>query len=174
MLRWVGHDRVAVLDGGWQAWQACAGAVSSETPAETPGDFTGAPRAVTVDAALVAVEVGAARVRLIDARSADRFRGENETLDPVGGHIPGAVNRFFQLNLAADGRFKPAAVLKSEFSTLLAGTPAERVVHQCGSGVTACHNLLAMETAGLAGSRLYPGSWSEWCSDPRRAVASGD
>jgi thiosulfate/3-mercaptopyruvate sulfurtransferase len=108
---------------------------------------------------------------IIDARSADRFRGENETLDPVGGHIPGAANRFFKLNLAADGRFKLAAELRDEFGQLLGATAAQSVVHQCGSGVTACHNQLAMEIAGLTGSRLYPGSWSEWCSDPRRPVA---
>ena len=106
-----------------------------------------------------------------DARSPDRFRGENETLDPVGGHIPGALNRFFKHNLAADGRFKPAAELRREYSELLGALPPAQVVHQCGSGVTACHNLLAMEIASLNGSRLYPGSWSEWCSDPRRPIA---
>ena len=103
--------------------------------------------------------------------SPDRFRGENETLDPVGGHIPGAKNRFFKDNLTADGRFKPAAELRADFSDLIGSISSGNVIHQCGSGVTACHNLLAMEIAGLTGSRLYPGSWSEWCSDPARPVA---
>jgi thiosulfate/3-mercaptopyruvate sulfurtransferase len=102
-----------------------------------------------------------------------RKPGENETLDPVGGHIPGASNRFFQNNLGADGCFKAAATLRAEFLALLGDTAPAQVVHQCGSGVTACHNQLAMEVAGLGGSRLYPGSWSEWCSDPRRPVATG-
>jgi len=110
-------------------------------------------------------------MRLGDARAPDRFHGENETLDPVGGHIPGAVNRFFKDNLAADGRFKSAAALRGEFAALLGETAPAQVVQQCGSGVTACHNLLAMEYAGLAGSRLYAGSWSEWCAAPARPVA---
>ena len=108
---------------------------------------------------------------LVDARSPDRFRGENETIDPVGGHIPGAINRFFKDNLQPDGRFKPAAQLREEWLALLAGADPAQVVHQCGSGVSACLNLLAMEIAGLPGSRLYPGSWSEWCADPARPVA---
>ena len=112
-------------------------------------------------------------VVIIDARSPDRFRGENETLDPVGGHIPGAINRFFQDNLGPDGRFKQAAQLQEEFGKLIKGGDAHKVVAQCGSGVTACHNLLAMEAAGLDGARLYPGSWSEWCADPARPVATG-
>jgi thiosulfate/3-mercaptopyruvate sulfurtransferase len=108
---------------------------------------------------------------LIDARAVDRFRGENETMDPVGGHIPGARNRFFQLNLQANGQFKPADQLRDEFTALCAQAPFEAIVHQCGSGVTACHNLLAMAQAGLPATRLYAGSWSEWCSDPSRPVA---
>jgi len=108
---------------------------------------------------------------LLDARSADRFRGENETLDPVAGHIPGALNRFFRLNLDGDGNFKPSTTLKQEFNELLGNNAPGNVAHYCGSGVTACHNLLAMEVAGLSGSRLYPGSWSEWCSNPSRPVA---
>jgi thiosulfate/3-mercaptopyruvate sulfurtransferase len=173
MLRWVGHDGVAVLDGGWNAWLKAGGAVTAESPPPANGNFTGAPRAITVDAALIDSEIGNAGTRVIDARSPDRFRGENEMLDPVGGHIPGASNRFFQHNLGIDGRFKPAAMLRQEFSALLGATTPDQVVHQCGSGVTACHNHLAMEIAGLAGSRVYPGSWSEWCSDPRRPVATG-
>lgn len=108
---------------------------------------------------------------LVDARSPDRYSGENETIDPVAGHIPGAVNRFFHDNLQADGRCKPAADLRAEWLAVLAGTSPEQVIHQCGSGVSACHNMLAMEIAGLPGSRLYAGSWSEWCADPGRPVA---
>lgn len=113
------------------------------------------------------------RMHLVDARAPDRFRGENETMDPVGGHIPGAVNRFFRDNLQADGRYKPAAELRAEWLAVLAGTTPEQVAHQCGSGVSACHNMLAMEIAGLSGSRLYAGSWSEWCADPARPVSTG-
>jgi len=113
------------------------------------------------------------RASLVDARAGERFRGEVEPLDKAAGHIPGALNRFFKDNLAADGCFKPADTLRSEYLALLGGDAAARTVHQCGSGVTACHNLLAMEHAGLAGSRLYPGSWSEWSSDPTRPVARG-
>lgn len=171
MLRWTGHPHAAVLDGGWEAWVKAGLAVSSHPPLPTPGTFDGAARDYVVDARLILAELGQIRIRLIDARSPDRFRGENEILDPVGGHIPGAVNRFFKHNLAADGCFKPAAELKRDFSDLIGALPPAQVVHQCGSGVTACHNLLAMEIAGLSGSKLYPGSWSEWCSDPRRPVA---
>jgi thiosulfate/3-mercaptopyruvate sulfurtransferase len=110
-------------------------------------------------------------MHLVDARGPDRFRGENETMDPVGGHIPGAVNRFFKDNLQPDGRFKPAAELRSEWLAILAGSPPDLVIHQCGSGVSACLNMVAMEIAGLPGSRLYAGSWSEWCTDPGRPVA---
>ena len=108
---------------------------------------------------------------IIDARAPDRYRGENETLDPVGGHIPGAKNRFFKDNLQEDGTFKPAAKLREEFNALI--TVPEASIMQCGSGVTACHNLLALEVAGLSGSALYPGSWSEWCANPSRPVATG-
>lgn len=173
MLRWVGHTSVAVLDGGWNAWLKAGRTITATPPVITRGDFTGAPTAITVDAAFIESEIGNARTRVVDARSADRFRGENETLDPVGGHIPGALNRFFQNNLGADGHFKPAAALRAEFTALIGALPPTQIVHQCGSGVTACHNHLAMEIAGLAGSRVYPGSWSEWCSDPRRPIATG-
>jgi thiosulfate/3-mercaptopyruvate sulfurtransferase len=124
-----------------------------------------------VDAKHVQSFLNTSRMHLIDARSPDRYRGENETIDPVGGHIPGAVNRFFRDNLQVDGRFKPADVLRAEWLDILAGRASDTVVHQCGSGVSACHNLLAMEIAGLSGSRLYAGSWSEWCSDSGRPVA---
>ena len=170
MLRWLGHAEVAVLDGGWHAWIEAGLPVSTQTPADAPAAFNGDVRDCTVGTHFIQNALGRPGIRLIDARSPDRFRGENETLDPVGGHIPGALNRFFKNNLAPDGCFKPAADLKREFTMLLGAAAPADVVHQCGSGVTACHNLLAMEIAGLAGSRLYPGSWSEWCSDPQRPL----
>jgi thiosulfate/3-mercaptopyruvate sulfurtransferase len=124
-----------------------------------------------VDAAFLAAHLNDASTLIVDARSADRFRGENETLDPVAGHIPGAVNRFFKLNLGADGRFKTPEALRQDFAELVGEKDPRTIVHQCGSGVTACHNLLAMEHAGFSGSRLYPGSWSDWVSDRTRPVA---
>jgi len=171
MLRWMGHESVAVLDGGVAAWTASGGALvtqESQPVAAAPyPDRT--PLAATLDATALAAALG--RVRLVDARAGERFRGEVEPLDKAAGHIPGATNRFFKNNLGADGRFKPAAQLRGEFAALLGVQPASNTVHQCGSGVTACHNLLAMEHAGLTGSRLYPGSWSEWSADPKRPVA---
>lgn len=174
MLRWVGHQRVAVLDGGWAAWQRAKLPVTVEQPVIEPAAFNSRvqPRAA-VDSTQIIAHLQDRKAQVLDARAPDRYRGENETLDPVAGHIPGAINRFFRLNLGDDGRFKPAAVLKTEFGASLNGHPPESVIHQCGSGVTACHNLLAMEVAGLTGSRLYPGSWSEWVSDRRRPVATG-
>ena len=141
-----------------------------ELPVFEPARFIAVPCDSVVDADYVQAFLETSRMYLVDARSPDRFRGENETIDPVGGHIPGAVNRFFRDNLQESGCFKPAAVLREEWLALLAGAPPEAVVHQCGSGVSACHNMLAMEIAGLTGSRLYAGSWSEWCSDPVRPV----
>jgi thiosulfate/3-mercaptopyruvate sulfurtransferase len=173
LLRWLGHRAVAVLDGGTSAWLA-AGGTLSDAVVGAPGGASypagESPAMPTVDAAALQAALG--RVRVLDARAAERFRGEVEPLDPVAGHIPGATQRFFKDNLAADGRFKPAAQLRDDFlAPGAAGGPG--VVHQCGSGVTACHNLLAMEHAGLAGSALYPGSWSEWCADPARPIARG-
>jgi thiosulfate/3-mercaptopyruvate sulfurtransferase len=189
MCRWAGWDDVAVLDGGWAAWLEAGGAVSVEA---APSSGASAPWTAHGGAAVRGQDVvvldevirhvgapgtapgGACDFVLLDARSPGRFRGEGETLDPVGGHIPGAFNRFYQLNLDERGRFKPPAQLREEFQAMLenmsaslsAPVPPTAVVHQCGSGVTACHNLLAMEVAGLGGSRLYAGSWSEWCADP--------
>ncbi len=175
MLRWVGHHKAAVLDGGWQAWLKAKLPVTVEQPEIEPASFSGKLQPqVAVDSALLLANLQNPKALVLDARSDDRYRGENETLDPVAGHIPGAANRFFKLNLDADGRFKSATALKTEFSKTLDGHAPEAIVHQCGSGVTACHNLLAMEVAGLSGSRLYPGSWSEWVSDRRRPVARGD
>lgn len=174
MLRWIGHDRAAVLDGGYRAWRQAGLPVDAEVPTITPVEHpVGPTTAATIDAAGLRRALEAGSVTLIDARSPDRFAGQNETLDPVGGHIPGAVNRFFRDNLSG-GRFRPAAELRAEFEALLDGREPSDVVHQCGSGVTACHNLLAMEVAGLRGSCLYPGSWSEWCADPERPVVTGE
>jgi thiosulfate/3-mercaptopyruvate sulfurtransferase len=172
LLRWLGHEAVAVLDGGLPAWQALGQPLSTDTPTRAAGKLSDRPaltRTVTVDDVLANITSNTNVV--IDARANDRFRGENETIDPVGGHIPGAKNRFFKDNLQADGTFKPAEQLWQAFTPLFTA-PASAIM-QCGSGVTACHNLLAMEVAGLPGAALYPGSWSEWCADPVRPVATG-
>jgi len=175
MLRWLGHERVAVLDGGWQGWLAAGQPTATEpAPVVAAGAAQpGAPLAETVDAQAVLANLAQPAFTVLDARAANRYRGEVEPMDPVAGHIPGALNRPNGENLRADGRFKDAAQLRAEFAALLGERDPREVVHQCGSGITACHNLLAMEIAGLAGSRLYPGSWSEWCSDPARPVARG-
>jgi thiosulfate/3-mercaptopyruvate sulfurtransferase len=176
LLRWLGHRRVAVLDGGLAAWKSAQLPIEDSVPSIQAKQFVarqGTTHHDPVDADFVMTHLGAKDMVVIDARNAERFRGENETLDPVGGHIPGAINRFYAGNLADNSCFKSAGDLRREFEDLLAGRDPRSVVQQCGSGVTACHNLLAMEVAGLSGSRLYPGSWSEWCSDPARPVASG-
>ena len=167
LLRWVGHEAVAVLDGGMQAWQAIGKPLVATLPDVAEGAITLHPALVdTVDVNQVLVHGN-----IVDARAPDRFRGENETIDPVGGHIPGAKNRFFKDNLAPDGHFKDAAQLRAELAPIV-GDAASSVM-QCGSGVTACHNLLALEVAGMRGAKLYPGSWSEWVADPQRPVARG-
>jgi thiosulfate/3-mercaptopyruvate sulfurtransferase len=174
MLQSVGHARVAVLDGGMAAWRASGGAVETAVPARLPGSVE-----VTFDAKRFAAfdEVsalpGGAGLILVDARAAPRFRGEVEPIDAVAGHVPGAVNRPFSENLLADGRFKPAVRLRDEFNVLLQSRSPSAMAHMCGSGVTACHNLLAMHHAGLPGARLFAPSWSGWISDPSRAVARG-
>jgi thiosulfate/3-mercaptopyruvate sulfurtransferase len=174
LLRWLGHDSVALLDGGLQAWQGAGYALETEPAGRKQGNFkAGAPLAVTVDAHALEQNLTTHERLVVDARSPDRYRGENETIDPVAGHIPGAVNRFFKDNLGSDGRFKPAHTLRDEFKAVVGSTQPEHVVLQCGSGATACHNALAMEIAGLHGAALYPGSWSEWCADPSRPVATG-
>jgi thiosulfate/3-mercaptopyruvate sulfurtransferase len=173
MLRWIGHSTVAVLDGGMPAWVAQGLPLSTAAePMKTRGTLSAKPSLVsTVEVADLVKNVMHPTRTVIDARAPDRFRGENETIDPIGGHIPDAKNRFFKDNLQADGRFKPAEQLRADFAALI-GAP-ETAVMQCGSGVTACHNLLALEVAGLPGAALYPGSWSEWCADPARPVATG-
>jgi thiosulfate/3-mercaptopyruvate sulfurtransferase len=177
MLRWVGHEAVAVLDGGLPAWQSAGLPVATDTPAPRGRGTIAAHNACTkplvttvdVNAVLHNVEHGGRTV--VDARAPDRFRGENETIDPVGGHIPGAKNRFFKDNLQPDGRFKAQEQLKAELGVAV-GDPKNAIM-QCGSGVTACHNLLALEVAGMPGAALYPGSWSEWSADAARPVATG-
>ena len=171
LLRWLGHGRVAVLDGSMRRWVSEGRPLTVDRPKYPPVVFEPEPRDWVVTADQVKVNLEKTDFLLIDARGPDRFRGENETLDRVGGHIPGARNRFFRDNLDADGGFRHAAELRQEFQGVLAGIEPPQAVMYCGSGVTACHNLLAMEIAGLPGSRLYAGSWSEWCSDPSRPVA---
>ena len=171
LLRWLGHDRVALLDGGINQWLKEERPLSTEVPEPVATVFQIALRDYTVSTEVVLGNLDGGDLCVVDARSPDRFRGENETLDPEGGHIPGARNRFFRDNLDADGLFRPAAEVRREFLGLLAGVEPGQAVMQCGSGVSACHNLLAMEISGLSGARLYAGSWSEWCSDPARPVA---
>ncbi|MDR2113460.1 MAG: sulfurtransferase [Candidatus Accumulibacter sp.] len=172
LLRWMGHDRVAVLDGGIRAWIGEERPVTTDLPVFIAAKFDIHMRddwVVSADQVLDALAKN--DFCLIDARAADRFRGENEGMDPVGGHIPGARHRFFRDNLDASGKFLPAEELRRRLLDVLAGAEPERAVMYCGSGVSACHNLLAMELAGLPGARLYAGSWSEWCADPNRPVA---
>ncbi|WP_236943652.1 sulfurtransferase [Jeongeupia sp. USM3] len=172
LLRWLGHERVAVLDGGWQAWLAAGLPVSAEVAQPTAVRFDARPDAtVVVDMLQVRANLDEPACLVVDARSPERYRGLGETIDPVGGHIPGAANRFFQHNLDAGGRFKPAAQLRDEWLAVLGEYPPAGLICQCGSGVTACHNLFALELAGLPGARLYPGSWSEWCAHPDNPVA---
>jgi thiosulfate/3-mercaptopyruvate sulfurtransferase len=148
--------------------------VTTDVPRVAPATFVARPQPATVDAGTVAAGLASSARLLVDARARERYRGEVEPLDPVAGHIPGALNRPYSENLDAEGRFKSADALAADFDALLAGRAPQDVVHYCGSGVTACHNLLAMTHAGRIGARLYPGSWSEWCADPKRPVARGN
>ena len=173
---WVGHERAAVLDGGLRAWRAAGYPLDSAPPparARVPADPR-PPLVHTIDADTLAAELGTQRYRIVDARAAERWRGDVEPLDARAGHIPGARNRPFRMNVDEAGRFHDPADLREAFVAAIGDVPCERVVHQCGSGVTACHNLLAMHLAGMPGSLLYPGSWSEWSADPRRPAATGD
>jgi thiosulfate/3-mercaptopyruvate sulfurtransferase len=172
MLRWMGHDRVAVLDGGFAKWLAENRPTQSGHQARRPRGFTGSPRTEMVaDAEDVAAIAARPDWRLIDARAPERFSGQSETIDKKAGHIPGAANHFFRWNLDDRHTLLPQRELRARFDETLKGTPPERVVCYCGSGVTACQNLLALEHAGLRGAKLYPGSWSEWSSDPARPTA---
>lgn len=176
MLRWCGHTAVAVLDGGLPAWQGAGGALETGTPikAQAHGTFMLRPSTVTAHGAQHLLQrLGQPEQTVVDARARARFTGEVEPLDPVAGHIPGALNRPFTDNFLPDGRFKPAAQLRTEFEALLNGRPASSVVHHCGSGVTATPNVLAMEIAGLGHTALFPGSWSEWCQTPGAPCARG-
>jgi thiosulfate/3-mercaptopyruvate sulfurtransferase len=183
MLRWLGHRNVAVLDGGWSAWMAAHHPVETSSALDTmtarrsplsasPADGFAlhAPLVNAVSMTEVARTLPQHTHTLIDARAPNRYRGEANALDPRAGHIPGAINRFFKDNLQPDGRFKPAHILREEFAPILGDIPAQQVILYCGSGVTACHNALAMETAGLSGATLYAGSWSEWSADLSQPV----
>jgi thiosulfate/3-mercaptopyruvate sulfurtransferase len=172
MLRWVGHGAVAVLDGGFAKWTREGRPVTAEVPAFPEVEY---PLQLNEEAAVSArmVHRRLGQQLLLDARAPARYRGEQEPIDPVAGRIPGAVNRFSMDNVAADGSFKPCAVMRREFEQVLAGREPGDVVSYCGSGVAACHNLLAMEVAGLEGAKLYAGSWSEWIADPARPREKG-
>jgi thiosulfate/3-mercaptopyruvate sulfurtransferase len=171
LLRWLAHERVAVLDGGFRKWTDEKRSVTSGKDVRAPHSLTGSPQpGMTVDAADVAALVGRRDTMLLDARAPERFRGDIEPIDRLPGHIPGAVNSFFQQNVDEKGLFRSAGELRERLSATLGSIPPEHVVCYCGSGVTACHNLLALEHAGLSGAKLYGGSWSEWSSDPSRPV----
>jgi thiosulfate/3-mercaptopyruvate sulfurtransferase len=174
MLRWLGHSEVAVLEGGFQAWVAAGGALQAGDPPVGTRHFT--PR-VDASAVLSAEQVAAAlkdsQRLLVDARAAERYAGSLEPIDAIAGHVPGAVNLPFTGNLAPDGRFLPSDELRRRWQQRLAGRSPEQLIAMCGSGVTACHNLLSLEVAGLPGAKLYAGSWSEWIRDPNRPVKLG-
>lgn len=176
MLRWLGHDGAAVLDGGWRNWRRAGNPVRGGVENRAPRLFRPAvrPQMLATLADVMAVVAGEASALLVDARAADRFRGENETVDVVAGHIPGALNAPYATNSAPDGRFLSADALQARFQALLGTTPAQEAIVYCGSGVTATHDLLALAVAGLEGARLYAGSWSEWITDPRRPQARGE
>jgi thiosulfate/3-mercaptopyruvate sulfurtransferase len=174
-LRWLGHAKVALLDGGLAAWRRAKQPLVADVPGFSPARFEPRPHGeMLVHANDVMEALDSSAALILDARAPERFSGEQETIDPVGGHIPGAVNRFYFDNLDDAGcYFKPVEELRAEYDQLLAGHSAGTVIQQCGSGVTACHNILAMELAGLHDSKLYAGSWSEWCADPSRPIATG-
>jgi thiosulfate/3-mercaptopyruvate sulfurtransferase len=180
LLRWVGHQAVAVLDGGIKAWIGSGGALESGEAKPRPPATAGGGRwdpqldtAAVIDTAEVEVRLADPSFLLIDARAPERYAGSVEPIDAVAGHIGGAVNHPFSANLAADGRFLPAPVLRQLWEKRLAGRDARQAAAMCGSGVTACHNLLSLEVAGFSGAKLYAGSWSEWIRDPHRPIARG-
>ncbi|HYX75295.1 MAG TPA: sulfurtransferase [Steroidobacteraceae bacterium] len=179
LLRWLGHAQVAVLNGGFAAWERAGLPLTRHSEPRAPRRFSARPEpGALASGGEVAELVHSGALRrgqrlLVDARSADRFAGENETLDPVAGHIPGARNHPFADNLDAHGRFLQPTQLRQSWQPTLRGAPARELIAMCGSGVTACHNLLALEAAGLCGARLYAGSWSEWINDPTHPVARG-
>jgi thiosulfate/3-mercaptopyruvate sulfurtransferase len=174
MTRWIGHADVVVLDGGLPAWTRAGLPTSDALPTPARGDLTIGDSLVSlVDTRVVEANLATRSRLVVDARARERFRGEIEPLDPVAGHIPDAANHPMARSLAADGRFKDAAALRAAFEDTLQGRSPDSVIQSCGSGVTACHNLLAMEVAGLPGAALYAGSWSAWCADPARPVERG-
>jgi thiosulfate/3-mercaptopyruvate sulfurtransferase len=175
LMRYFGQ-RAALLDGGLAAWTAAGLPLESGATRAQPVAATqlGADAHMTVSSGQIQAAIDSGQLRVMDARAPERYSGKVEPLDSKGGHIPGAVNRPLQLNLAEDGRFKQPGVLRSEFGELLGETEPAHVAHSCGSGVTACHNLFAMELAGLDSSLLYPGSWSEWIRDPSRPIETGN
>jgi thiosulfate/3-mercaptopyruvate sulfurtransferase len=170
MLRWIGHERAAVLDGGFGKWLAEKRPVTADVPRFAPTEYRARPPQPST-VAVADIEAHAENMFLLDARAPARYRGEQEPIDPVAGHIPGARNRFNLDNVNPDGTFKSADRLRSEFVQVLGDRPPSEVVHYCGSGVSACHNVLAMEIAGMTGAKLYPGSWSEWIADRNRPIA---
>ncbi|MGR8981009.1 MAG: sulfurtransferase [Gammaproteobacteria bacterium] len=173
LLRCLGHDRVAVLDGGIKRWQQLGFPLTTRLPAAKPVSFRAyLDSGLWLNAAQVRDRLAAKAIKLIDARMPDRYFGKLEPIDPVAGHVPGALNRPFPTNLNGQGLFLPAEELRRQFEKLLGDTPAAQTVHMCGSGVTACHNLLAMEHAGLTGSKLYAGSWSDWIKNKNRPIAA--
>lgn len=174
MLRWIGHLDVAVLEGGYAAWVAEGREVTRVVPTFPMATFFARPsRDVPATSEELVANLREPALQLVDARASNRFEGRDEIVSPVAGHVPGAINRPFTQNIDSKGFFKSAEQLRAEFTPLLAGRSPDQIVHSCGSGVVATHNILAMEIAGLAGSRLYPGSWTEWSSDRSRPVATG-
>ena len=174
MLRWLGHDAVAVLDGGFAKWKAEGRPTKSGAEPRAPREFSGSPRSeMAFGVGEVASQLGTSAWQLLDARAPERYRGETEPIDKTAGHIPGAKNHFFQSNLDERGLFRTPEELRARMKESVGDTPADRIVCYCGSGVTACHNLLALEHAGMKGAKLYAGSWSEWSSDPSRPVERG-
>lgn len=174
MLRWMGHNSVAVLNGGWNAWKSSGHLIAQGIETKPRGKFIPNPQTgrYLTTAEMLSL-LGNSSFKIIDARAPERYRGEIEPLDPVAGHIPGSINRFHERNLARAGKLKPADVLRKEFEELLGETPPTQVIVYCGSGVTSCHHLLAMEYAGIPGAKLYAGSWSEWIRDPSRPIEVG-
>ena len=175
LARWVGHADVVVLDGGIAAWQRAGLALTSDLPKIARGNFVANDALTsTVDTDDIAADLETRSRLIVDARAPERYRGDVEPLDPVAGHIPGAINHPMAKSLDADGRFRSSSALRADLDALLDGRRTQDIVQSCGSGVTGCHNLLAMEIAGLPGAALYPGSWSAWCADPSRPVARGE
>lgn len=174
MLRWLGHTDVRVLDGGFQAWERAGLPVATGTHSVEPGDFVGLPGAMPLVSVSEVLDAASSGLTLVDARAAERYRGETEPIDPVAGHIPGAVNAPTFGNVDADGHFLPAAVLADRFTSVgLSPGSGSDIAAYCGSGITACHTLLAMERAGITGAALFPESWSGWITDPSRPIATG-